>query len=79
MSAPYRKAHGHMLTLAEAAQLLTRAAQGERLSFVPVRTPTGFELAHVATLTPTQHEDHARRVRAVAAALATFAAPALSA
>lgn len=72
---PYRLRHGAALTLEEAAQLLTRAAQGEVLTHVPVKTPGGYRLAHRATLTFEEREDLARRTRAVAAVLNTFAAP----
>ena len=78
-SPTYRKMHGDRLTSGEAAQLLIRIAQGERLTFVPVKTAHGYRLAHVATLSPQQRAEHARRVREVAATLAAFAASTLSA
>lgn len=78
LAAPaYRRRHGDLLSDAEVAHLLTRAATGERLTHGPVWTPTGYRLAHLATLSAEQRADLARRVRAVTAALNTFAAPAL--
>lgn len=71
----YRKTHGAALTTEEAAQLLTRAAQGENLTHVPVKTPGGYRLAHRTTLSFEEREDFARRTRAVAAALAVLNAP----
>ena len=79
LAAPYRKHHGAALIPAEAAQLLVRAAYGERLAFVPVRIGRSYRLAHVATLSPQQRAEHARRVSEVGAALAAFTGSALNA
>jgi len=69
--------HGSPLSPAEAAHLLTRAAQGEHLTHAPVKAETGYTLAHVATLTEQQRQQHRAQVAHFAAALSTFSAPSL--
>jgi len=69
--------HGSPLSPAEAAHLLTRAAQGEDLTHAPVKAGMGYHLAHVATLTEQQRQQHRDQIARFAAALATFSAPSL--
>lgn len=76
-AAPYRLPHGAALTDAQAAHLLTRAAQGEALNWAPVKTGPRWVLAHVATLSPAERADHARQVRLTADLIAGRAVPAL--
>ena len=78
-AAPYRLAHGETLSPAEAAHLLTRAAQGEHLTHAPVKAGTGYRLAHVATLTEQQRQQHRAQVARLARLLYPFTAPSLSA
>ncbi|WP_407569097.1 hypothetical protein [Deinococcus altitudinis] len=78
-AAPYRLAHGSTLSPAEAAHLLTRAAQGEHLTHAPVKADHGYHLAHVATLTEQQRQQHRAQVAQLARLLITFTAPSLSA
>lgn len=61
-AAPYRLTHGSPLSDAQAAQLITRTAQGEALNFAPVKHGHRWVLAHLATLTAAQRADFARRV-----------------
>lgn len=58
----YRLSAGAALTDAQAAQLLTRAAQGEALNWAPVKTGPGWKLAPLYTLTAAQLAQHRERV-----------------
>jgi len=66
--------HGSHLSPAEAAHLLTHAAQGEQLTHAPVKAEQGYTLAHVATLTEQQRQQHRAQVAHFAAALSIFSA-----
>lgn len=76
---PYTKQPGEVLTHAEAAHLIIREAQGEKLSAVPVRQGGAYQLAQVGTLTPAQRAEHRAQVAQVAAYLFTRARAPLSA
>lgn len=58
--------HGAPLNPAQAAHLLHRAAAGEALTHAPVKSGEAWTLAHMATLTPAQQREHARRVQLTA-------------
>lgn len=75
--APYRLPHGSPLTDAQAAQLLTRAAQGEALTFAPVKRGHLWVLAHLATLSAPERAQLARRVQLAAQLLDFGSVPAL--
>ena len=75
----YRHTHGAALSAAEAAHLLTRAAQGEAMTHAPVKEGSRYHLAHVATLSEEQRQRYRAQVQQVAAALALFTAPSLHA
>ena len=72
----YFRRPGDALTSAEAAHLLTRAAAGEVLPCLPVKTAKGWTLQSTAALDTTQLRAHRERLNAVAAVLQD-AAPAL--
>jgi len=76
-AAPYRLTHGAPLSPAEAAHLLTRAAQGEQLTHAPVKADHGYRLAHVATLTEQQRQQHRDQVAQFAQVLGSFNAASL--
>ena len=73
---PYRLAHGSALSEGEAAQLITRAAAGEALTWAPVRRGTAWVLAHLHTLTAQERAQHARRVTLAAQVLDGCTTPA---
>ena len=75
----YSLKHGDTLSPAEAAHLLTRAAQGEHLTHAPVQADHGYDLAHVATLTKQQRQHYCAQVAQLARLLDPFTAPSLSA
>jgi hypothetical protein len=75
-AAPYRLSHGSPLNDAQAAQLITRTAQGEALNFAPVRAGHLWILAHLATLTAAERSEHARRVHLAARLLDLGSVPA---
>lgn len=75
----YTRRHGDALSQAEAAHLLTRAAQGEHLTHAPVKADHGYRLAHVATLTEQQRQAYRAQVAQLARLLDPFTAPGLSA
>lgn len=68
--------HGATLSPAQAAHLLTRAAQGEPLTHAPVKEGSTWTLAHLATLSVAQQLEHARRVNLTADLLAGAPVPA---
>jgi len=74
--ASYFRRPGDVLTPAEAAHLLTRAAAGEALPCLPVKTAKGWTLQSTAALDDTQLRAHRERLNAVAAVL-NDAAPVL--
>ncbi|CAM3886826.1 hypothetical protein [Deinococcus frigens] len=74
--APYRLTHGQAISEGEAAHLITRAAQGEAMTYAPVKHGHAWALAHLATLTPSERAQHAQRVRDAAALLAGLSIPA---
>lgn len=76
-AAPYRLPHGSPLSDAQAAQLITRAAQGEALNFAPVKRGPLWVLAHLAALTPAERVELARRVTLAAQLLDLGTVPAL--
>lgn len=72
----YRLGHGSELTDAQAAQLLARTAQGEALNWAPVKTGHRWALAHLATLTAAQLDEHRERVSRCAQVLDGLTVPA---
>lgn len=76
-AAPYRLTHGSPLSDAQAAQLITRTAQGEALNFAPVKYGHRWVLAHLSTLTAAQRADLARRVLLAGQLLDACTVPAL--
>ncbi len=71
----YRLPHGSPLSDAEAAQLITRTAQGEALTFAPVKAGRAWVLLHLTTLSPLEREDFTRRVQLAAQFLDGAAQP----
>lgn len=76
-AASYRLHHGAPLNDAQAAQLITRTAQGEALNFAAVRRGSFWVLAHLATLSAAERAEFARRVTLAAQLLDTSTVPAL--
>jgi hypothetical protein len=72
----YRLTHGSALSEGEAAHLITRAAQGEALTFAPVKVGHRWALAHLATLSAAQVAAHAHRVSLTARLLDGLTVPA---
>ncbi|WP_414657297.1 hypothetical protein ACINK0_03000 [Deinococcus sp. VB343] len=72
----YRLSAGAALSDAQAAQLLTRQAQGEALNWAPLRAGRGWVLAPLYTLTPAQLAQHRERVSRCAQVLDGLTVPA---